>query len=215
MKKLSRGPVAILVCLSVAAAVAGCASFYVKPGVAYHGTRHSYNKVLENWTREAAIYQGLETVAMFHATYLSKEFLDAFSRETARAKNLSQDQKEKIIARAMEEHNNSLRFVVALFTSEKHLNDLDSRTSSWGVTLINSDGNRVEPQRIRKIAGMPYEMRVLYPYIDEWSEIYEIDFPPALAATQAPTIREGSGSFTLEISGAAGQVDMRWSFEKK
>jgi len=210
---LTRAALIALACLILAGLASSCARTAVRSELVYEDSLPSYHRVLDNWTRNARIYDGLETVAIFNATYLSKNFREAYAQEYARSKGYTAEHRDRLIDESLEEHARMNVFNLAVYTHQKDLNDLDRKPSSWNVMLVAADGRTIEPERVRKLTVRPFALREFYPYLNDWTEFYEVTFPRLFGVTGTPVIREGKSEFSLVVTGVLGRAEMTWRFE--
>ena len=164
-----------------------------------------YGKTLAKWTREVALYSGLETRGFCRTVYMSSEFVDAqakkISEMRAELPDAAQRTREKLRTQT------AAPTVFAIFyTPDKQSNDWNEKGSVWRIAL-NLGLGQVEPQRIERLER-PFnaELRALYPYLDDYSVAYVIHFPgqqtpPGFAPSDAELI----------VAGALGKMEFKWS----
>jgi len=85
----------------------------------------TYEGATEALTRKKEVHDGLETRFIFSATWLSPRWVQAFSEEYAKIYYLDTARKEQVVARWKGESDRYERFLVALFTPDDRLNDLE------------------------------------------------------------------------------------------
>lgn len=169
-----------------------------------------YGRLLHAWTREQALYQGLENRAFAQVIYLSPQLIEAQADlisglraepSPARARTL-----ERLRAEAA-----APTFFAILRTPDRNWNDLESRTSVWRVALDDGVG-QVEPEKVERLEK-PWsaELQKLYPYLDEYAVAYRLRFP----AVAAPAAKAAGASAplvpALVMAGALGQMRFDWS----
>ncbi|MGZ6125211.1 MAG: hypothetical protein ACXWLR_09650 [Myxococcales bacterium] len=170
-----------------------------------------YGKALKKWTRQVALYSGLETRAFVRIVYLSRDFVDAQAKEMSRMRAELPDQAAVTLARLREQYRQPSFFAV-VYMPDKTANDWNDRGSVWRIALNMGMGERA-PERIDRFE-VPFnaELRVLYPYLDEYSVAYLLRFPDPTPPSGAPD------SFTpveaqLIAAGALGKMLFRWRMD--
>jgi hypothetical protein len=164
-----------------------------------------YGNVLGKWTREVALYSGLETRGFCRTVYLSPEFVDAQAKKISEMRAELPDEAQRTRERLRAQAATPTVFAV-FYTPDKQSNDWNEKDSVWRIAF-NFGLGQVEPQRIERLER-PFnaELRALYPYLDDYSVGYVIHFP----AQQAPpgfTPTEAQ----MVVAGAPGRMEFKWS----
>jgi hypothetical protein len=164
-----------------------------------------YGKALAKWTREVALYSGLETRGFCRSVFLSGEFVDAQAKKISDMRAELPDEQQRTRERLRAQAATPTVFSV-FYTPDKLSNDWNDKNSVWRIAM-NLGLGQVAPQRIERIER-PFnaELRALYPYLDDYSVAYVIHFPgqPAPAgftATEADMV----------VAGALGKMEFKWS----
>ena len=185
----------------VAVCLAGCATLpFPEPTL-----EGEYGKVLAKWTREVALYSGLETRGFCRTVYLSPEFVDAQAKKISDMRAELPDEAQRTRERLRAQSATPTVFSV-FYTPDKLSNDWNEKNSVWRIAM-NLGLGQVEPQRIERFER-PYnaEMRALYPYLDDYSVAYMIHFPGQAAPTGfAPSEAD------MVVAGALGKMEFKWS----
>lgn len=166
-----------------------------------------YGKALKKWTRQVALYSGLETRAFVRMVYLSPEFVDAQAKELSAMRAELPDQASVTLAR-LREQTRQPSFFAVVYMPDKTANDWNEGDSVWRLALNMGMGER-PPDRIQRFE-VPFnaELRALYPYIDEYSVAYLLRFPdPAAPASFTPVEAQ------LIAAGALGKMQFRWRLD--
>lgn len=166
-----------------------------------------YGKALKKWTRQVALYSGLETRAFVRMVYLSPEFVDAQAKELSTMRAELPDQASVTLARVREQYRQP-NFFAVVYMPDKTANDWNEGDSVWRLALNMGMGER-PPDRIQRFE-VPFnaELRALYPYIDEYSVAYLLRFPdPAAPASFTPVEAQ------LIAAGALGKMQFRWRLD--
>ncbi len=170
-----------------------------------------YGKALKKWTRQVALYSGLETRAFVRIVYLSPDFVDSQAKELSRMRAELPDQAAETLARLRQEYQNPSFFAV-VYMPDKTANDWNETGSVWRLALNMGMGEHA-PEHVRRFEN-PFnaELRALYPYLDEYSVAYLLKFPEPIPPPGAPP------SFTpaetqLIVAGALGKMQFRWRLD--
>jgi hypothetical protein len=195
-----RGLVAVA---ALAAAGAGCGSINaLKTKAPDPGTREGeWAQVRNAATRRAILYDQFVHRATITATYLGPA--ERGARVARLAKWLDWTGEERA-ARQKAEDAEAARyddFLVALYTADRHDNDLDVRTSIWRVAIDLPHGKDLVTHDI-KVLDVDATLRSLFPYLGPFDTVYRVRFPrldsPPLSARQ----------FTVELTSARGKLEL-------
>src|SRR5438477_3701440 len=145
-----------------------------------------YGKALKRWTRTVSVYSGLETRAFVRMVYLSPEFIAAQAMEISRMRAELPDQAAVTLARLRDE-NRAPTFFAIVYMPDRTANDWNEPESVWRIALNVGLGERAPDRIVRFERPFNAELRVLYPYLDEYSTAYLIRFPEPSAPTQETT----------------------------
>lgn len=167
-----------------------------------------YERTTEAFTRTREVHDGLETRFILSSTWLSPEWLRAFSEEYANIYYLDADRKEKMITRWKEESDTYQRFFVALFTPDERMNDLDGEKTLWTLHLVRADEVDFEPVYVRRTSLRPEEVARFFPYTDAWYRGYEVAFPKE--AGEKIGAERAAPRFKLVLSGVQGRAVLVW-----
>jgi len=164
-----------------------------------------YGKVLAKWTREVALYSGLETRGFCRVVYLSNEFIEAQAKKISDMRAELPDEAQRTRERLRAQAATPTVFSV-FYTPDKLSNDWNEKSSVWRIAM-NLGLGQVEPQRVERIER-PFnaELRALYPYLDDYSVAYMIHFPgQAAPAGFVPAEAD------MVVAGALGKMEFKWS----
>lgn len=193
--------------LAAAAVLSGCGT---RVGTLYEKVMGSptYAHTTEAYTRTKEVHDGLDTRFIFSATWLSPEWLRAFSEEYANIYYLDTQRKETVIARWKGESTRHERFFIALFTPDDRVNDLEKPGTLWSLRLVRSDEKDYEPVYIRKTDLRPEEISRFFPYTGTWYRAYEVAFPRE--AREGGAGASSSPRLKLVLSGVQGRAVLAW-----
>lgn len=166
-----------------------------------------YPSVTESMTRTREVHDGIDTRFIISATWLSPEWIRAFSEEYARIYYLDAERKDQVVSRWRQESEQSVRFFVALFTPDERTNDLDKPNTLWSLRLVGADEKDYPPAAVRRSELRPEEVARFFPYARTWYRTYEVAFPREAGAAPA---KPGSPRLKLVLSGVEGRAVMSW-----
>jgi hypothetical protein len=168
-----------------------------------------YANTTEAFTRTREVHDGLEVRFILASTWLSPEWIRAFSVEYANIYYLDAKRKEQKISRWRGESETYERFFVALFTPDDRTNDLDKEGTLWTLHLVRADEVDYEPVYVRKTELRPEEVARFFPYSETWYRAYEVAFPKEAGEEVETTI--GAPRFKLVLSGVQGRAVLVWN----
>lgn len=168
-----------------------------------------YTRVTQTYTRTREVHDGLETRFILASTWLSPEWVRAFSQEYANIYYLDAERKERVISLWREESEAHERFFVALFTPDDRVNDLDREETLWSLHLVRADEKSFRPVYVRRTSLRPEEVLHFFPYSGTWFRSYEVAFPAE--AREAVPSKAGSARFKLVLTGVQGRAVLAWN----
>ena len=177
-----------------------------------------YGMALKKWTRKVALYNGLETRAFARVVYLTPEFVTAQALEISRMRAELPDKAAETLAKMREEYRQPSFFAV-VYTPDKTANDWNEPNSVWRIALNLGLGERAPDKITRFEVPFNAELKVLYPYLDDYSVAYLLRFPdPVQPASTPAAARPAVEPFTpveahLTAAGALGKMVFRWRLD--
>jgi hypothetical protein len=159
--------------------------------------------VREASTRHATIYDGLGLNAQVSAVYLSPAVREAKVARQAAWFGMTEAEREAQLVRERDEAIRYDDFLVALFTPDRHANDLDVKASSWSLGLELGEGEALRPEYVTSVRVDP-TLRALFPSVGDFDAVYRVRFErvtPPLAGRP----------FALRLAGAQGGADLDFS----
>lgn len=160
-------------------------------------------------TRTKEVRDGLETRFIFSATWLSPQWVRAFSEEYANIYYLDTARKEQVVARWKGESGKYERFLVALFTPDDRLNDLEKPGTTWSLRLVGRDEKDYAPVYVKKTELRPEEVTRFFPSVGTWSRAYEVAFPKEGGEGAVPE-KAVAPRLKLVLSGVQGRAVLAW-----
>lgn len=169
-----------------------------------------YGQALKKWTRQVALYSGLETHAFVRVVYLSPDFVNEQAKELSRMRAELPDQAAVTLAKLRQDYRQPSFFAV-VYIPDKGANDWNEPTSVWRLALNLGMGESAPDRVTRFEPPFNAELRALYPYVDEYSVAYLIRFPD-------PEPQEAASKFApvdaqLIAAGALGKMRFHWRLD--
>jgi len=193
----------ILAAAALLAAGAGCSSINeFKTKKPEPGTREGdWAMIRDAATRRAVLYDRFVHRATVTATYLGPAQRRA--RVDRLAKWLDWTEEERVARQKAEDAEAAKYddFLVSLYTSDHHDNDLDAKRSIWRVALDLADGKDVVSHDAT-VMDTDATLRNLFPYLGPFEIVYRVRFPRA----DGPPL--SGQAFTLEFSSALGKLEL-------
>lgn len=136
-----------------------------------------YSKVFDKHTSTKGVYSGLETNFIVYGTLLTPEFRNAFLSEYYNVYYLDEGRKSDIHRYVEEESAGKARFVVALYTSNDRINDLEKDKTVWSVYLVTGNEMKMKPSTIKPVQMSEVEIERFFPFNDQyWFRYYDVQF---------------------------------------
>lgn len=161
-----------------------------------------YGAAFFAWSRQAAIYEGLEARVFVAATYHTGPFRAALGQEVARlfgegqgGGDGSSDGGARLAwARAESAPSETRDFLVALSAADRGLDVLDGPTPAWRLSLQDAAGTHAPLSVVRVEPDV--SARALYPYLNPFTVAYRVRFPA------------GQGALKLVLAGVHGRAEL-------
>ncbi len=163
----------------------------------------SYGSLLKSVTRRDAIYQGLETRLFLHAVRMTPELVRAQAEMLSSMRSETPALAAERLTRMQADAALPTIFAIT-YMPELAWNDWDSKNSVWRIAIEGCPSGDAAPIKVERF-DPPFnaEMYSLYPYLDEYSSAYRLQFP-----AEANCAHPG-----LLISGALGRTELKWDGE--
>jgi len=194
-----------------------------------------YEKILDENTRRAHVYDWLDAVTDVRATYHSPAFKQAFgaARESFQGKAadkveatlfgraLPQDPIEQFAdvvrpfassAPAKVDLSNSETFFVAMYVADQENRWLTHDSTIWEVTLSVDHGPPIKPLKIESVRRTP-SLDQVYPYLDKLDLPYVMYFAPTTDDGK-PLFSSSTKTFTLRIVSKIADAKLTWDAAK-
>jgi hypothetical protein len=167
-----------------------------------------YTRITEEFTRTREVHDGLEIRFILSSTWLSPEWVRAFSEEYANIYYLDAERKNRMIERWRRESETYERFFVALFIPDDQANDLDKKETLWSLHLVRADERDFRPVYVKRTSLRSEEVSRFFPYSGSWYRAYEVAFPKEAGEKVEGTI--AAPRFKLVLSGVQGRAVLVW-----
>jgi hypothetical protein len=189
---------ALMLAVLATGCAAGCAA-----GVPFHRAptpgpeTGSWAQLRDEASRRATLYDGFSHLANASATWLSPAVREAQLRRRAEWQGRNAAELEQALATGRADAALGEEFLVAFYTAERRVNDLDAKRTVWHLEL--DDGTVRVPAF--EVVGVSTDatLRQLYPFVDPFQQVYRVRF-----AWTGPPL-EGR-PFTVRIAGALGEL---------
>lgn len=169
-----------------------------------------YQKLLNEWTKEAKVYQDFETKLITGVTFKSWEFRRAYVEKYAQIYLLEAEKKREMLDEERMISSEENEFFLSIYTPGRELDDFSKDDSDWKIYLLDDRDNILEPAEIEKVKGNLSLLKELYPYITPWSSLYKLSFSQNLPGTQEPFITAETGYIKLIITSPWTRAVMTW-----
>lgn len=168
-----------------------------------------YERTTESFTRTREVRDGLDTRFILSSTWLSPEWVRAFSEEYANIYYLDEERRDQVIGTLREEAEQYERFFVALFIPDDRANDLEKEATLWTLHLVRGDEVDFKPVYVRRTNLRSAEVLRFFPYAGSWYRSYDVAFPKE--AGEKVDTAPGSPRFKLVLSGVQGRAVLVWN----
>ena len=186
--------------LAVAAAVALAGCYHPREPTP-QPNRGEWADVRDAATRQFKLYDGLIHRADAIVTYLSPQVREARARRLAEWFAWTPADLQRRLADEQAEADRFDDFVLALYTADRALNELDTRRTQWRITLEAGDSQTTS----REVHALDVDASVssLFPYVGVFDTVYVVRFA---RVPGAPPL-EGR-PFVLRLSSGYGQLPL-------
>ncbi|MEW6267045.1 MAG: hypothetical protein AB1641_28565 [Thermodesulfobacteriota bacterium] len=193
-------------CLTVLLLVNGCRGGMPGQAIRENDLTEPYESVLDRWTREARVYQDLESKLLIAATYKSLDFRRAYVRKYSRVYGLAPGEEEVMLAEQTALAEKNMEFLLAVSGPTQKETDLDTRDSAWRIYLEGDIQDRIEPFEVYKVKKRTARLEGFFPFISPWDQVYQVRFIPRSAVPRA-------GRLNLVLTGVLGTARLVYHLE--
>lgn len=111
------------------------------------GTKQADQRmVAQKYRRGAKIYDDFETRAFFHALWLSDELRKSYVDVYSKKRGLSEEAKEEMLKRQLEENKYWITFYVLADVRDKTYEALNDRNAHW-TAYVTIDDKKITPEK--------------------------------------------------------------------
>ena len=174
-----------------------------------------YRDVMDAWTQEGRIYDGLFTKLISKITFKSAVFRQAYTEEYARLYNVEGPEFDNLAVVEQKEAAQYHDFVMAAYVPEKKWDDFSKETSMWKIYITRDHLEQIKPLEIRKLKKKDPIMDYFYPYITTWKSIYHVRFPAFDPKTDSQIVGDPQDALTLVMTSVIGSVEFKWETNQK
>jgi hypothetical protein len=174
-----------------------------------------YGASLKKWTRKVALYSGLETRAFVRLIYLSPQFVEGQAKQLSAMRAELPDAAAATLQK-LREDNSKPSFFAVVYIPDRTANDWQHKDTIWRLALNVGLGEQSTWKVQRYEVPFNAELRALYPYLDDYSVAYRIQFPdpvPPPSAPGAPPVNFTFNEVTVKISSALGKMQFHWRLD--
>ena len=168
----------------------------------------SYVDAREDWTRDAEVWEDMESRLFIDATLKNADFRAQYVLEYARLFSLTEGQQGALLEAEMADEAKYHVVVASIFVANRHWDQLDPKHGIWDVRLQDDAERWVRPIEVKRLDTDNPLWERLYPYIDRHDGFYELRFPRTL--DDGSPIATPGQDLHLIIAGAPAQVKLTW-----
>lgn len=173
----------------------------------------SYFKVQKRWTDKCSVTKNMNPLMTVYGTYFSEEFAESYVHELSRRYANTSELEDKLKVNEIDESKKFNRFILSISTSDEKLNDLHKKNSLWKIYLIDDNGEKLNVTDIILKEKKIDFYKEFFPYVDHWSNVYEVKFPKySVTGTEEIPAKESS-SFKILISGIKGSCELKYKLK--
>lgn len=158
----------------------------------------SYIEITRDWTRSGAVYSGIETEIIVHATLKSREWQDAYILKRAEVYSMSLEEKEEFAMALARLYNSETEIFLSVFSPVPEHARIRFNDPLWSIFILKQD-QKVYPLEIRPVREPLAQLRTFYPYVRQWRKNYILRFPI-----------ESGDSLLMVMSGPLGRIELAW-----
>lgn len=162
----------------------------------------SYEKILKKWTRHENVYvvENFEARVIWRVTEFSPEFREARLEKLTKLYEWDDAELSRQRREDSEEAAKYDVFFMGIYAGSSEYPEIGKDSGKWRFLLEVPGSKTIEAVSIERVSVTQKE-RVLFPYLDKWSEAYLIRFPK--------TIHENS-HFALRMAGIPAKSELVW-----
>jgi hypothetical protein len=174
-----------------------------------------YKPILKLWTRNTELYSGFEHKMTITATMLTPMFRRAFAVRFPEIYGYGSQVTRKELVELGGAAEETLNFVVGVYTPNDRWNDLEKPESIWRLTLSRLDpktGARlstVDKSTIEHVK-LDENLSTVFPYLSVYDNVYVVRFPVVTPASE-PLVHEGDNTLELRVVSSFAEGALTWT----
>lgn len=157
-----------------------------------------YIETTRQWTRTGNIHSGFETEAIVHATYKSRDWLEAYSQKNAQVFARTVQEQKDIRETVFKDDTRESEFLLSIYSPKKEQARLKFNDSLWSIFVLKGD-QKIYPLEIRPVREPLARIQTFFPHVRQWHNNYILRFPGELG-----------DSFSMIITGPLGRIELDW-----
>jgi hypothetical protein len=174
-----------------------------------HGdqSEQKYQAIFARYSDHSEVYHGMDTEMFAAATFETMPFREARVRRQALFQVWPEQKLAAELAQQQTEASQANVFFFGVHLNDYHFNDFDRSRTIWRIVLVTPNGE-IAPTKVQRIGRANLDMRTYYPYMGEFWDAYELDFPKTDANGQ-PVIPPGLDTVTLRVASTLGKSEFK------
>jgi cell division protein FtsI/penicillin-binding protein 2 len=168
----------------------------------------SYEDVLKLYTKSGKAYDEFETKLIVSATYKDMGLVEAQVNKKGEELLYDKDHIDTLVKEEQRDNVFYVNFFVAAYTPDEKFADFSKGKELWKFYIKKGDHELVDVYKIKKVVRVNQpEYEVLYPYLSNWMQGYEISFARS-DLYNSTNSKKLSRPFSLIIAGQLGRVEL-------
>lgn len=157
-----------------------------------------YIETTRQWTRTGSIHSGFETEIIVHATYKSKDWLEAYSNKNVQVFAKTAQEQEDTRETLFRTEGKETEFFLSIYSPKTEQSRLSFNDPLWSIFVLD-EGQKYYPLEIRPVREPLARTQVFFPHVRQWHNNYILRFPG-----------EPGDSFTMIMTGPLGRIELDW-----
>jgi hypothetical protein len=178
----------------------------------YHAS--DYTSVRDRWTRQGTLYKGVSSLVFLTATYKSWEWRQAYLATMRDNAALTPTEYQELVAKERAAYNTGHEFFISVaMPIHRWAANLAAKDSQWHITLVNSRGEEVHPEKIERFRRVTPNITEFFSYHTTFGEAYVLRFPRTLPDGR-PVLDAQPPMAMLRLAGPPGKAELVWQAAK-
>lgn len=172
----------------------------------------SWNRVLDDWSRQDRAWDWMDMRLDARATYHSPPLRKAFIENRQQFfGDFSTKAKQELVDLGGGEAEEWHSFFVSTYVDWQRYKAMTHAHTIWTLSLENDQGVRVQASKIKDVR-VNLAVQAIYPYVDRFDRAYLVRFP-LTDKEGRPLITSTTRRFTLLIESAYAHAKLVWDLE--